>query len=249
MKRQLKRLIRSTGYGVRRLRNPGKLNRRCVYFLHIGKNAGTQIGSLAHQLNELSRKNMIVRQPHHVLLWALPREDPYFFSIRNPISRFRSGFYSRKRKGQPRYNVAWSPHDEIAFAEFEHANELAESLFEPGKVGNAACAAMKSIIHTSMNQCDWFSCQGNFLRLRPPLWIVRQENFEADMNVLISRAFPDIDPSRIDFSTDDVSSHKNDYSGVPALSQKAKENLERWYAQDIAFYDMCDAWLENGGRV
>jgi hypothetical protein len=249
MKRQLKRLLKSTGYEFRRVRRTGKFNRTSVHFLHIGKNAGTQIANLARQINAASNNSMIVKQPHSVQLWQIPREEQYFFSIRNPISRFRSGFYSRKRKGQPRYYKPWTPHDEIAFTEFEHANDLAESLFEPGQTGNAACAAMKSIIHTSMNQCDWFSCTGNFLKLRPPVWIVRQENLEADMITLMSRAFPDIDPSRIDFSTDEVGSHRNDYSGVPPLSEKAKENLARWYAQDFAFYDMCDAWLENGGRL
>ncbi|WP_371158417.1 hypothetical protein [Jannaschia sp. 2305UL9-9] len=164
------------------------------------------------------------------------------------MSRFKSGFYSRKRKGQPRIYSEWSAHDEIAFSEFEHANDLAESLFEPGERGRKAWAAMKSIRHTSQNQSDWFSCHGNFLRVRPPIWIVRQEHFDADLRDLVALIFADTDLPKIDLGDDDGSAHRNDYTSTPSLSETAKANLSTWYAQDIGFYDMCTAWLESGGK-
>ena len=221
--------------------------RRGIHFLHIGKNAGSYIHNVSRQINVLSSGVVVVKHSHDTLLKDIPEEDPYFFSIRCPLSRFKSGFYSRKRKGQPRVYSEWSAHDEVAFSEFEHANDLAESLFESGSTGRKAFAAMKSIRHTSQNQCDWFSCCGNFLRVRPPIWIIRQENFDSDIKTWISKAFPDVDTSKINFDVDEVSSHRNNYSNVPELSDRAKENLTRWYIQDLQFYEMCNAWLEAGG--
>jgi len=247
MKKLSKRLVRSLGFEVRRVNNPVRKGAQAIHFLHIGKNAGTQVSNVSEQLNSLSATKFIIKQGHDVMLRDIPHDSPYFFSIRSPISRFRSGFYSRKRKGQPRIYSEWSAHDEIAFSEFEHANELAESLFERGERGRKAWAAMKSIRHTSQNQCDWFSCFGNFLKVRPPIWIVRQEKFEADLLKFIPLAFSDIDPLKIDLSTDEVSSHTNDYSDIPPLSQRAKENLANWYCQDVQFYDMCNEWIEKGG--
>lgn len=243
MKKIMRAIIRSAGYEVRRISS----NDQTIHFLHIGKNAGTQVNNIAKQINDLSQTRSVKKRHHDVFLKDLPSEADYFFSVRNPISRFSSGFYSRKRKGQPRIYSEWTPYDELSFSEFEHANDLAESLFEPGDEGRKAWAAMKSIRHTSQNQCDWFYCCGNFLRLRPPIWVIRQEKFEEDIKTFISKAFPELDISDINFGADDVKSHRNDYTDIPPLSEKAKHNLRIWYTQDFAFYDMCNAWIEHEG--
>ena len=53
-------------------------------FLHIGKNAGTQIMFLAQQLKP---HGVTVHQlPHDAKLCRLPEKLPYFFSIRNQSS-------------------------------------------------------------------------------------------------------------------------------------------------------------------
>jgi hypothetical protein len=68
-----------------------------LVFLHVGKNAGTQILHLASQLQ--NNGIVINKMPHRGRLMDISGNDRYFFSIRDPISRFKSGFYSRKRKG------------------------------------------------------------------------------------------------------------------------------------------------------
>ena len=97
-----------------------------IAFLHIGKNAGTQI---THVTKQLKKYNIKIKKYHHKTKLAdLSRNSQYFFSIRNPATRFLSGFYSRKRKGQPRLNIDWNIHEKIAFEQFEHANDIAENL-------------------------------------------------------------------------------------------------------------------------
>ncbi|SFM23561.1 Sulfotransferase family protein [Ectothiorhodospira mobilis] len=215
-----------------------------IHFLHIGKCAGTQIGNVIDQVNKSKGESVIVKNGHDVSLMGIPRGAPYFFSIRHPLTRFVSGFYSRKRKGRPRIYSEWTSFEEYSFGEFVEASDLAESLFDEGMRGRQAVAAVKSIRHTAQNQFDWFCMCGAFLFVRPPLWIIRQECFEKDLREFMFRAgFSDL-ADQVRVEKDSVRSHANDYSGVPALSDKAKQNLLIWYSQDVQFYRMCEDWME-----
>ena len=144
--------------------------------------------------------------------------------------------------GQPLYNVPWSACEALTFQQFADANDLAEALFSPGQLGRDATAAILSISHTSMNQVSWFERWGHALTVRPPVWIIRQENYATDMREFLRRiGHPDV----VAASQDPHARHANDYSNVPELSQKAIENLHRWYCQDFAFYDLCEDWLKR----
>lgn len=213
-------------------------------FLHIGKNAGTQIVHLANQINEKQSVIRIVKYKHSQHLKDLPEGRPYFFSVRNPISRFRSAFYSRYRKGQPRLYNEWTPAEEKAFGRFEHANELAEALFSKGEAGVQAFWAMNSIGHVNSFQSDWFEHTGFTLEDRPPVWIIRQEQFENDFAALVGKLNVGLSMADLELATDERRAHSFDYSAVPDLSDQAKENLARWYARDIALYAACESWLE-----
>ena len=224
--------------------------RQAVYFLHIGKTAGTQIAAdgsgIAQQINRTNRTWRVIPCPHGRKLRSLPAEAPYFFSIRRPETRFRSAFYSRKRKGRPRNDIDWSADERIAFERFEHANDLAEALFRDDEAGRQAFFAMKSISHTSANQVDWFDQSGYFLERRPPLWIIRQEAFDADLAVLLDRLGHD---APVEVAQDPLARHANDYRGIPPLSEAALGNLRTWYAQDYAFYRLCSDWIEANRRA
>jgi hypothetical protein len=214
--------------------------RENIHFLHIGKNAGTHVKFLARHVNKTSKTIRIVSHTHNVRLFEIPPEDPFFFAIRNPAERFKSGFYSRKRKGQPRIYRDWSEHEARAFSEFEHANDLAEALFEEGYRGFRALCAIKSISHCSMDQIGWFNRSGYFLEVRKPIWIIRQEKFDNDIARLALKLgvnFAHI--GEIDAKT----AHRNDYSGIPPLSDKAQKNLREWYRQDFEFYRCCEDWI------
>jgi len=219
----------------------GDINeKKSIHFLHIGKNAGTEIVRYANKINDLQDKFEIFKHKHDVRLVDLPKNEEYFFSIRNPISRFISGFNSRKRKGQPRLYVEWSNNEKIAFNTFENPNDLAESLYEDGELGYKALQAIKSIRHTSMNQIDWFNFYGYFFITRPPLAIIRQEYFEDDITKLMS--ILKIDPFVIKGNIKD--SHITEYSEMDKfLSEKAKNNLKNWYKNDFEFYKICSSWI------
>ena len=64
---------------------------------------------------------------HNVKLKNLAIGSKYIINCRNPIDRFVSGFYSRKRKGK-KGTSDWSKAEKLSFKMFEDANNLAESL-------------------------------------------------------------------------------------------------------------------------
>ena len=215
---------------------------REIAFVHIGKNAGTQIMHLAQQLKPHGL--LVHKLSHSKRLYDVPMAMNYFFSIRDPITRFKSGFYSRKRKGQPRIYAEWTKPEAVAFGHFEHANQLAEALFQQDEAGYLATQAVQSILHTAMQQIEWFERIG-FLDLRPPVWIIRQENFAQDFETFLQKLglplkYADLSPAQ-----DAATAHSNDYAQVPPLSDLAKENLRRWYARDFAFYDVCVQWMRK----
>jgi hypothetical protein len=238
-------------FGSRVLRHFGLQVRSCsrvslfrepVHFLHIGKNAGTQISIIMKQVNAAQSALQMVKHGHRVTLTALPVEERYFFSIRDPISRFKSGFYSRKRMGMPRIYNPWSPDEARLFAAFDHANDVAEALFSDGPEGRQAMAAMLTVGHMGNSQVDWFKKGGDIFHLRPPVWIVRQERLDQDVAELLRRLGVS---AEVQISRDPKASHANDYTGVPPLSEKAVENLRRWHAPDFEFYRHCEAWMQE----
>ena len=86
---------------------------RPVHFLHIGKTGGT---AFKHAITTARRQNArlgaltpaLHLHPHTVHLRDIPKGDRFFFFLRDPISRFVSGFYSRKNQGHPRHFVPGS---------------------------------------------------------------------------------------------------------------------------------------------
>lgn len=214
---------------------------RTIHYLHIGKTAGTQIKHVIDQINAAGQELIIKGHGHGVRLADLPRGAAYFFSVRRPESRFKSAFYSRKRKGLPRYNVEWSPHERELFERFEHANDLAEALFENSQRGFEAFCAMNSSPHF-MPQMAWFANCGFFFRLRPPIAVLRQEKLGEDLGRLVRTLGVGV---QVSLTEDPTLAHRNAYEGVPELSAKARQNLSLWFAQDYLFYDYCSAWIEQ----
>ena len=198
---------------------PVDLQPQPLHFLHIGKAAGTQVRYLARRVNAAQDRWQIVKHDHNKNLRDLERQDAYFFSIRDPLTRFFSGFYSRKRKGRPRLNVPWTMDEKQAFETFHHANDLAEALFTPGQRGHDAFAAIKAIRHTAKNQVDWFESRGALLRVQPPVWILRQEHFDRDWDGLVQRLglVGEFTPT-----CDGKKAHRNDYTDIPPLSAQGK---------------------------
>ncbi len=213
-----------------------------IHFLHVPKTAGSQIKLVVRQVNAGRIQNRIRAHEHDVRLIDLPSDQRYFFSTRDPLTRFRSAFHWRQAKGEMKPGKPRSPNEMRAFGLFESANDLAEALFRPDQRGIDAALAMKSIYHTSRNLVDNFTLHGFDLVLRPPVWIIRLEHIEEDLAEFLRRIGHD---APVKATGEDRYARKQSYDGVPPLSDLAKDNLRRWYTQDYEFLRACENWLSG----
>ena len=69
---------------------------------------------------------LIIPHGHSATFHDVPNGDLVVFFVRDPVSRFVSGFYSRQRQGLPAHNSPWNVGEKVAFDKFATANDLAE---------------------------------------------------------------------------------------------------------------------------
>ena len=236
--------IRELGLRLATLHLSPRPRGRKVHFLHIGKCAGTAIKDVAAQINALPAGPRIIPHGHARKLADLPEDAEYFFSARHPISRFVSAFSMRKRKEQPRLYREWTEGEREAFLRFPEANDLAESLFAPGPLGCEAFAAMQSIGHMHFQHLR-FRVRDIF-DARPPLCVLRQERLSHDVGHLLRLLGVD---GEVSLPTEPTRAHRSDSAQATPLSEKAVANLTAWYAVDIEYYRLIDAWMDEQQRA
>lgn len=207
------------------------------HFLHIGKTGGNSIkGALKEQLKE-SRFSIRLHS-HRITLRKIPAGQAVFFVLREPISRFISGFNSRLRMGQPRNYVPWSPEEKTAFERFKTPDELAQALLSSNPEERAAAEnAMRSIEHVRDKYAKWFESEEYFLsRLKDVVHIGFQESLDQDFEVLKARLQL---PVSLQLPQGDIATHKSPANMNKKLQPSSIEVLQKWYADDIRFYDLC----------
>src|SRR5690242_20312382 len=93
-----------------------------AHFLHVGKTGGTAVREALAPYAEAGRFHLIFH-PHRVTLHDVPEDDGFVFIVRDPLGRYVSGFYSRKREGRPYYDRPWNDAERAAFERFETPND------------------------------------------------------------------------------------------------------------------------------
>ena len=209
--------------------------------LHNRKTAGTALKEVIAQQKQRTPL-MKVHCFEHVTTFptfvkAYPTAKAIFF-IRDPLSRFVSGFYSRLREGRPRYHHPWNSAERRAFKRFTHPNQLAEALSSLNPIKRyCAIAAMKSIGHVKHRYTDFFGSL-DFLKkeVNRIAFIGHQPDFDADLIRLRSLLSIDED---IFPPSDDTHSHRNPNEIDKQLSEIAIVNLKKWYQCDFNIYQWC----------
>jgi Sulfotransferase family len=211
--------------------------RRIAHFLHIGKTGGTAVASVLSGHLKSSDYEIILHD-HDFTLNNVPRGEKVFFFVRDPIDRFVSGFYSRKRQGRPRHDVPWSRGEEAAFGRFTTPNELALALTSADQGQRAAAVdAMNNISHIRSPHWIWLRDESYFLARRSDILFVGfQETLNDDFSLLGKLLNL---PEGIKLPDDDIASHKNPSGFDKRLDEAALRNLTAWYERDYQFLELC----------
>ena len=157
------------------------------------------------------------------------------FFVRDPVSRFRSGFDDRRRKGQPRYFYEWTRAEAEAFAVFDTAEELGAALGARGsRLRDRATLAMTSIDHVRHTYVRTF---GDLPQLRSLIHKVAFVGFQEELaeSFAAFKRFAGL-PESLPLPADDLNAHRSSGSRPP-LSDDAARNLRRWYEDDYRIYD------------
>ena len=218
-----------------------------IHFLHIGKTGGSGVRySLRNNLqNANSLKNIlkldeyvIFLHPHNVKIRDVPKGEKIVFFLRDPVGRFVSGFYARKRKDQPRYYYNWTPAEKVAFSHFNTPNQLAITLSSDDESERTiAQSAMNGIGHVKQHYSFWIESETYLMSRRSDiLFIGFQENLTQDFKILKSKLNL---PDNIKLPEDDLNSHRSLKGEDKTLEDRAVENIRDWYSDDYKILSLC----------
>lgn len=220
------------------------ISKENVHFLHIGKTGGSALDHVLRQYPQTERY-CIASHFHDVTLDQIPVGEGVFFCMREPLSRFVSSFYSRQRKGQPRYYFEWTDEEKIAFSKFETANSLGLALATgAGDRYDEAVHALTNIYHVRSSYYDWFSDNEYFLsRLSDIRFVGFQESLNSDFERL--KKILGL-PEEAALPIGDVDAHRNPATVDRNLAPEASEALKDWYQKEYSFYDLCKELIAKG---
>lgn len=215
-----------------------------VHFLHIGKTGGTAIKESLE--GAVTADYRVVLHPHNVVLRDIPRGEKVFFFVRDPLARFVSGFYSRQRRGRPRYDIPWQPEEEEAFSTFSTPDDLARSLASADAArASAAVRAMRTIRHVRYSYWDWFGDEDQLrARMDDVLFVGALEHLADDFQTLQSV----LGLGEAALPTDPVRSHRSPSGLDRRLSDASVAALRRWYHRDYQFLDLVADHFGNVPR-
>lgn len=209
-----------------------------IHLLHIGKTGGSAVKhAVAEHLD--GSFGRLVLHPHKTRLRDIPAGEGVIFFVRDPLTRFVSGFNSRKRQGRPRYDAPWSESEAAAYGRFETADALGRALgsSDPATL-QAAIAAMRGIGHVNSSYWDWFEDADYFSeRLDDFAFIGAQETLSADFEAFKAKLGL---PDDLVLPADDIISHRTPEGLATTLGPAATSNLRDWYARDYEFMLLCE---------
>jgi len=217
-------------------------NKTLIHFIHIGKTGGTAV---KHAMGIKGRvfedeRHIIIGQRHSFTLKDVNVGEKCFFIVRDPIEKFISAFYSRKRKGMPRIYNEWNKKEKKAFTTFPTPNDLAKSIYSKDTIQkDNARDAMKSIDHIKSSYWDWFFDREYFLSRKDDIIFVgNQQHLNQDFiklkNILKL-------PDDLQLPNDPIKMHKNPDKIDKNLCEDAIKNLKLWYKRDYEFLELVKA--------
>jgi hypothetical protein len=214
-----------------------------VHFIHVGKAGGTAV---RHTLRSIGADTGLTHSPwgpifatprHNYTLHKVPRGDKAIIPLRDPLTRFVSGFYSRQRKGQPRHFREWTDQERQSFEWFETPDALADALAQPsGEARSRAEYAMRSIRQLRRHMTHWTGTPAFFRNhLDKVLYVARQETLDEDWERIKELLGL---PPELMLLSDPVAANRTTYPRETVFSEHGAAALKRWYAKDYEVLEL-----------
>jgi hypothetical protein len=217
-----------------------------VHLLHVSKAGGTSLRAAILEAQELAGGELVspwgpvwTHRGHAFGLQDVAPDDKAIFALRDPISRFVSGFFSRQRKGAPRHFREWSEAERQAFAWFSSPEELADALADSNrKARERAEFAMDSIRQLKRPLTKWTGSP-RYLRkhLDQVIYIARQETLDEDWERI--KELLDL-PRSVMLPQDDTAAHRTAYPREIVISERGRAALRKWYAPDLKVLEIAE---------
>jgi len=211
--------------------------RQPLHVLHVGKTGGTALNHVLVEHADDARYRFVFGG-HELRVVDVPTGERLMFVLRDPLTRFVSSFNSRLREGRPRYHYPWRDEERVAFAFFETPDQLGAALSSSDrKLRKQAEAAMAGIGHLNTGYAFWFGDEAAFRRrLQDVFFIAFQERLDDDFEVLKTKVGL---PEEARLPRDAAAAHRAPDDVSVELGDLARANLMRWYADDVAFVELC----------
>lgn len=218
-----------------------------AHFLHISKTGGSAIKQAIRSAGEPETKfGKLHLQPHPFTLAEVPMDHEVFFCLRDPVSRFVSSFYSRKRQGRPKYFRKWNQEERVAFQIFETPQELGTALAgRDREARRQAVAALEGLRQVKRGLGKWLS-NTTVLKRRSSkiIYIARQETLDEDWEQLKEVLGY---PADLQLPADEKTAHRGTEDEDRSLDDTARQALVRWYARDYLLLDYCEQLRRDRG--
>jgi hypothetical protein len=208
-----------------------------LHVLHLGKTGGTALKRALIDHGATSNHELLLHG-HDVTTSHIPVGESFMFVVRDPLSRFISGFNGRLRQDRPRYHYPWRTEEKIAFSFFSTPDQLATALSAEDEVERRrAEEAMRSIGHINTSYWFWFVDEKSFRNRLPDVFFVAfQDRLDEDFDLLKRKLGL---PAEARLPSDELVAHRTPEGFARELGDVARSNLERWYERDLAFTRMC----------
>lgn len=210
-------------------------------FLHIGKTGGTSIKTVI--FSDLVKGLPIRATDHKETAADIVKDEHALFGfvLRDPITRFVSGFDSRLRNGRPEYNTPWSTAEAVAFSYFATANQLAEALYgKDQRLRSAAIFATRAITHLRRGYQFHLGGLDQVKALLPRIYYAcRLETLGDNAHKFVAPVGITREQFDANFKRKHVAPQKS------KLSRKAVANLREFYASEFEIYDYCVEHLDD----
>lgn len=156
-------------------------------------------------------------------------------TIRDPIARFVSGFYSRLRSGRPKFQLPWDAGEAAAFHWFAEAEELALAFESPDeRLKSAAWFAKSAIRHLRWDYPHYY-LSADFVRRNAARFAFVGEI--GDLSTNLPRMLAHLGQREAsELPLHDTHRHAAPANARAGLSPQAEEILRRVLAADYEIY-------------